>query len=210
MLSGTHTGLDLDLQCNMQPDLPNWESMLDEMKSNPEGTFLMCQEYGSTKSVALAGALLMALTKLRREEPKRAAEATSAIFGLLKTLPIWDLGPSMPQLMLSYLNSAIREEGVPADADRSAIAEVLERAATGGDITSRPLLEALHIALIHVCSSLVSGGELSAILAARPSSRDAVNMGVERISQQFRNDRALSERFSDEIEYVLGALRAKG
>ena len=184
--------------------------MLDEMKSNPEGTFLMCQEYGSTKSVALAGALLMALTKLRREEPKRAAEATSAIFGLLKTLPIWDLGPSIPEMMLSYLNSAIREEGVPADADRSAIAEILERAATGGDITSRPLLEALHIALIHVCSSLVSGGELSAILAARPSSRDAVNMGVERISQQFRNDRALSERFSDEIEYVLGALRAKG
>jgi hypothetical protein len=184
--------------------------MLDEMKSNPEGTFLMCQKYGSTTSVALAGALLMALTKLRREEAKQAAEATSAIFGLLKTLPIWDLGPSMPELMLSYLNSAIREEGVPADADRSAIAEVLERAATGGDITSSHLLESLQIALIHVCSSLAGWEELSAILAARPSSRDTVIMGVERIWKQFRNDRALSELYSDEIEYVLGVLRAKG
>ena len=194
----------------MQTDLPNWESMLDEMKSNPEGTFLMCQKYGSTTSVALAGARLMALTKLRREEAKQAAEATSAIFGLLKTLPIWDLGPSMPELMLSYLNSAIREEGVPADADRSAIAEVLERAATGGDITSSHLLESLQIALIHVCSSLAGWEELSAILAARPSSRDTVIMGVERIWKQFRNDRALSELYSDEIEYVLGVLRAKG
>jgi hypothetical protein len=154
--------------------------------------------------------MLMALTKLRREAPKHAGEANSAIFGLLKTLRLWDMGPSMPELMLSTLNSAIREEGVPADADKAAIAEILERVATEDDITSSRPLEPLQIALIDLCASLASCGELSAILAARPSSRDTVNMGVERISQQFKNDIALSELYSDEIEYVLGVLRAKG
>jgi hypothetical protein len=31
----------------MQTDPASWESMLDVMKANPEGTSVVCQKYGS-------------------------------------------------------------------------------------------------------------------------------------------------------------------
>lgn len=187
--------------------MDNWDSMLDLAKSGPSGLRELIQKHGATTSPEIAGALLGVLNELRREGGVSANEATSAIFGLLRTLRVWEMAPWTPEGMLDTLHRAIDDHGIPRDADRGALAEIIERAAAEDEHTRGRRLELLNIATINVCSSLVNWGELVAVLALRPGACESVTRNVEAMKRRLTADESLFQLYSDEIEYVLKALR---
>jgi hypothetical protein len=182
----------------------NRYSMLELAQSRPSGLQDLIEKYGSTTSHEIAGALLGALKQLRREGPVPVSEVNSAIFGLLKTLRVWVIAPWTPEGMLNTLREVIYEDGVPRDADRGALAELIERAAD----QQGPALEGLNISTIEVCSSLVNRDELVSVLALRPGAREAVMQHIETIKRRLSAaGKDLFGLYEDEIEYVLKALQ---
>jgi len=188
----------------------NWDSMVEFMRADPGNLGALRRMYGSTRSSELAGAMLGALTQVRREGPLPSAEVNSAIFGLVETMPIWEMEPWMPEGMLNTLDAAISEDGVPSGAKRGAVAALLERAASQSEQTLGRPVEALQISFINVCASLTTREEMDSVLSSRPGSREAMTAGVERILARFREKPDLLRLYSEEIEYVLDALRHEG
>lgn len=182
------------------------DSMLELAISRPSGLRELIEKHGATTSPEIAGALLSVLHQLRREGPVPASEAKSALFGLLRTLRVWEMAHWTPEAMLDTLQRAIYDDGVPGDADLHALAELIERAAAHDERTFGRRLELLNIATITVCSSLVNWGQLLTVLACRPGARESVMHGIEAMKR--RSWATSDDLYTDEIEYVLNALRA--
>ncbi len=110
--------------------------------------------------------------------------------------------------MLSVLRRAIEEDGIPDDADRHALAELIERAAAQDERTCTRL-KLINEGTIGICASLASRGELLSILALRPGARKFVAHQVEEMKRRFsKEDTGPFRGLDDEdIEYVLEALR---
>ena len=154
--------------------------MLDLIKSRPTGLRELIERHGATTSPEIAGALLSVLNHARREGPS-PAEVNSAIFGLLRTLRVWEISPRTPEGMLSIIRQAIEDNGIPDDADRYALAELIVRAASLDQKTCSRL-ELINDTTIVLCASLAAQNELLPILALQPGSR-------ERVAHQFQEMR---------------------
>jgi hypothetical protein len=189
--------------------MDNWFSMLELVRSRPSGLRELIERHGATTSHEIAGALLGVLNQVRREGPVPANEANSALFGLLRTLRVWEISPWTPDGMLGTLQYAIFEDGIPEGADRGALAELIERAAAQNEETLGPHLIGLNVSTITICSSLVNWDELIPVLATKPGARESVTQHIEEMRRRFAaHDKDLFRLYSDEIEYVLNALRA--
>jgi hypothetical protein len=93
-----------------------------------------------------------------------ADEVNSVIFGLLNTLHVWEIAPWTPEAMPEVLRWAIYENGIPADANRYALADLIERAAAQDERTCSRL-RLINEGTINICTSLAGRGELLGILA---------------------------------------------
>ena len=186
--------------------MDNWDTMLELASSRLSGLRELIEKHGATTSPEIAGALLGVLYQLQREGPVPASEARSAIFGLLRTLRVWEIGPSTPEGMLNTLYRAMYDDCVPDDADLPALAELIERATAQDERSFGRRLELLNTATIDVCTRLVSWGQLLTVLACRPGARESVMHGIEAMKR--RSWATSDDLYTDEIEYVLKALRA--
>lgn len=187
--------------------MDDWFSMLDLIRSRPSGLSELIQKHGATTSHEIAGALLGVLNQVRREGPVSADEANSALFGLLRTLRVWEISPWTPEGMLNMLANAINEDGIPNDADRHALAELIARAAAQNEETCSRL-PLINDSTMELCASLVRQGELLPILALRPGTRKLLAQKFEEMRQGFAADtdpyRGL---YDDTIQYLLGVLK---
>ena len=188
--------------------MDNWDTMLELVKSRPSGLRELIEKHGATTSHEIAGALLGVLNQVRREGPVSPSEANSALFGLLKTMRVWEIAPWTPEGMLSVLQSAIYEEGIPDDADRPALAELIERAAAQ-DERNCSRLRLINDGTIEICASLAARGELLSVLSLRPGAQEFVAHQIEEMKLRFSEEDAEPFRGldDDDIEYVLETLR---
>ena len=90
----------------------------------------------------------------------------SALFGLIGTLRVWEMEP-WAEGLLNTLERAVCNHHIPDDADRGALAELIERAASQDERSMGCRLEILNLATINLCSSLVNWGELISVLELR-------------------------------------------
>ena len=185
--------------------MDNWDSMLEFARSRPSGLSQLVEEHGATASYEIAGPLLVVLNQLLREGSAHASAANSALFSLVRTLRVWEMAPWAPEGLLNTLERAIDDHGIPREADRSALAELIERAASQDERTMGCRLEILNISTINVCSSLLNCGELVSVLACRPGARESVIAHIEAMKRRFST--ANTQLYSGEVEYVLKALR---
>lgn len=188
--------------------MDDWFSMLELARSQPSGLHELIERHGATTSHEIAGALLGVLNQVRREGPVSPGEANSALFGLLRTLWVWEISPWTPEGMLEVLQWAIYEDGIPDDADRYALAELIERAAAQDEQTCRRL-RLINDGMIGICGALAARGELLSVLSLRPGAREFVAHRIEEMKPRFSKGdtgpfRGLDD---DNIEYVLDTLR---
>ena len=188
--------------------MDNWDTMLELARSRPTGLRELIEKHGATTSHEIAGALLGVLNQLRREGPMPADEVNRAIFGLLKTLDVWRIAPWTPEGMLEILRWAISENGIPDDADRYALAELIERAAAQDEHTCSRL-RLINDATIELCASLAARGELLSILFLRPGARQFVAQQIEQMKRRFVNEDTgpYQGLYDNEIDHVLHVLR---
>jgi hypothetical protein len=187
--------------------MDDWYSMLDLVRSRSSGMRELIEKHGATTSHEIAGALLGVLNQVRREGPVPAPEANSAIFGLLRTLRVWEISPWTPEGMLNTLRNAIDEDGIPDDADRHALAELIARAAAQNE-ESCSRLELIHEGTVEICASLARRGELLPILALRPGTREFLTQRFEGMKRRFSTETSpFRGLYDDEIEFVLDVLR---
>jgi hypothetical protein len=187
--------------------MDDWFSMLDFVRSRPSGLSELIQKHGATTSHEIAGALLGVVNQVRREGPVPAHEANSALFGLLRTLRVWEISPSTPEGMLNMLRNAIDEDGIPDNADRDALAELIARAAAQNE-ENCSRLQLINYSTMDLCSSLARQDELLPILALRPGTRELLAHKFEQMRQGFAADTGPYRGLHDEtIEYLLDVLR---
>jgi hypothetical protein len=188
--------------------MDDWDTMLELARSRPTGLRELIEKHGATPSHEIAGVLLGVLNQLRREGPMPSDEVNQAIFGLLKTLSVWEIAPWTPEGMLSVLSWAIYENGIPDDADRYALAQLIERAAAQDEKTcSRRRL--INDGTIELCGSLAARGELLSVLSLRPGAREFVAHRIEEMKLRFATEDTGWYRglYDDDIDYVLEVLR---
>jgi hypothetical protein len=187
--------------------MDNWDTMLELARSRPTGLHELVQKHGATTSHEIAGALLGVLNQVRREGPVPAHEANSALFGLLRTLRVWEISPWTPEGMLNTLRNAIDEDGVPDDADRRALAELIARAAAQDEETCSRL-PPVNQATMEVCASLAQQGELLPVIALRPGTRELLAHKFEQMKQSFAAETGpFRGLYDDELQFVLDVLR---
>jgi hypothetical protein len=186
------------------------DTMLELATSRPSGLRELVEKHGTTTSPEIAGSLLGVLNQLRRDGPVPASEVNSALFGLLRTLPVWEISPWTPEGMLEVLRWAIYENGIADDADRNALAELIERAAAQDEHTCSRL-RLINDGTIDICASLASRGELLSVLALRPGAREFVTHQIEEMKRRFSAEDVgrFRELYDADIEYVLETLRGR-
>ena len=181
--------------------------MLELVTSRPSGLRELIERHGATTSHEIAGALLGVLHQVRREGPVSSSEANSALFGLLRTLRVWEISPWTPEGMLEVLQWAIYEDGIPDEADRYALARLIERAAAQDEQTCSRL-RLINDGTIGICGALAARGELLSVLSLRAGAREFVAHRIEEMKRRFATeDGPYRGLYDDDIEYVLEALR---
>jgi hypothetical protein len=187
--------------------MDDWFSMLDLIRSRPSGLSELIQKHGATTSHEIAGALLGVLNEVRREGPVPTHEANSALFGLLRTLRVWEISPWTPEGMLNTLRKAIDEDGIPDDADRNALAELIARAAAQNEETCSRL-QLIDGSTMDVCAGLARRGELLPILALRPGARELLAQKFEQMRQGFLAETGFFRGLHDNtVNYLVDVLR---
>lgn len=161
----------------------NFDSMLAIIRSRPTGLRELIEKYGATTSDDNAATLLAALTQARKEGWVSSAEVTAELFDLLRTLRIWEMADWMPEGMLNVLRRAIDEDGIPDDADRYALAELIERAFTQNE-KGCSRIELIEDSAVEICVSLARLGQLLPIISLKRGARESVIRRLEELMRR--------------------------